>query len=100
MDQVGADWALADDVADSRAKSMLRPMSDEPPNLMFEYLRRIEGKIDRTEEKVDRLGDEVRTLSERMANVEEGLSIVNRRLDRLGERFTRIERRVEVLEGA
>jgi hypothetical protein len=66
-------------------------MTEEPDNLIFRYLRRIDGKP-------DVLVTEMPDLKVRATNAEEALAGVNRRLDRVDERITRIETRLELVE--
>ena len=66
-------------------------MSGQPENLIFEYLRRFDTKIDRV---IDELSD----IKIRMTHVEEGLAGVHRRLDRMEVRLDRIEKRVDLAD--
>jgi archaellum component FlaC len=66
-------------------------MADEPDNLVLQYLRRFD-------EKLDRVVDEMLDVKVRLTAVEEGLAGVNRRLDRLEVRVERIERRPNLVE--
>ena len=66
-------------------------MTDEPDNLVLQYLRRIDTKV-------DRLVEEVHDVKVRMTAIEEGLAGVNRRIDRLEARVERIERRLELVD--
>jgi predicted nuclease with TOPRIM domain len=66
-------------------------MVDTPDNLIFEYLRRLDGKLDRV---IDDLSD----LKVRGTNLEEGLAGVNRRLDRIEVRLDRVERRLDLID--
>jgi predicted nucleic acid-binding Zn-ribbon protein len=66
-------------------------MTDEPDNLVLQYLRRIDAKV-------DRLGDEVRDIKVRLTAVEEAVVGVHRRIDRLEMRVERIERRLDLVE--
>ena len=61
-------------------------MTDEPSNLILQYLRRIDAKV-------DALQADMIEVKQRLSLVEEGLAIVNKRLDRLEVRVDRIERR-------
>ncbi len=62
-----------------------------PDNIVLQYLRRLD-------EKVDRLIDDVHDLKVRMTTFEESLAGTNRRLDRLEMRVERIERRLDLVE--
>jgi archaellum component FlaC len=66
-------------------------MVDAPDNLVLQYLRRFD-------EKLDRVVDEMLDVKVRLTAVEEGLAGVNRRLDRLEVRVERIERRLNLVE--
>jgi hypothetical protein len=66
-------------------------MADEPDNILLQYMRRFD-------EKLDRIIDEMLDVKVRMTAVEEGLAGVNRRLDRLELRVERIERRLDLVD--
>ena len=66
-------------------------MPSEPDNILLQYMRRFD-------EKLDRVVDEILDLKVRMTAVEEGLAGVNRRLDRLELRVERIERRLDLVD--
>jgi predicted nuclease with TOPRIM domain len=66
-------------------------MVDAPDNLIFEYLRRLDAKL-------DRIIDDLNDLKVRVTNLEEGLAGVNRRLDRIEIRLDRVERRLELAD--
>jgi archaellum component FlaC len=66
-------------------------MATEPENIVLQYLRRFD-------EKLDRVIDEMLDVKVRLTAVEEGLAGVNRRLDRLEVRVERIERRLDLVE--
>jgi archaellum component FlaC len=66
-------------------------MAAEPDNIVLQYLRRFD-------EKLDRLVDEMPDVKVRPTSVEDGLAGVNRRLDRLEARVERIERRLDLVE--
>jgi archaellum component FlaC len=66
-------------------------MATEPENLLLQYMRRFD-------EKLDRVVDEMIDVKVRLTAVEEGLAGVNRRLDRLELRVERIERRLDLAE--
>ena len=68
-------------------------MASEPDNVLLEYMRRFDRKL-------NDLIDDVRELKIRMTGVEEGLAGVNRRLDRVEGRIERIERRLELTDVA
>ncbi|QQO17917.1 hypothetical protein JJB99_18185 [Bradyrhizobium diazoefficiens] len=66
-------------------------MANEPDNIVPQYLRRFD-------EKLDRVVDEMLDVKVRLTAVEEGLAGVDRRLDRLEARVERIERRLDLVE--
>ena len=66
-------------------------MVDEPDNIVLQYLRRFDAKL-------DRVVDEMLDVKVRPTAVEEGLAGVNRRLDRLEIRVERIERRLDLVD--
>lgn len=66
-------------------------MAEEPDNLVLQYLRRFD-------EKLDRVVDGMLDVKVRLTAVGEGLAGVNRRLDRLEVRVERIERRLNLVE--
>jgi predicted nuclease with TOPRIM domain len=68
-------------------------MADEPGNLVLQYLRRMDAKL-------DRLMEDVRDLKVRMSMVEEGLALLNRRMDRFEQRLDRIEKRLDLVDQA
>lgn len=66
-------------------------MANEPDNILLQYMRRFD-------EKLDRVVDEMLDIKVRLTAVEEGLAGVNRRLDRLELRIERIERRLDLVD--
>ena len=66
-------------------------MTSEPDNIVLQYLRRFD-------EKLDRVVDEMQDVKVRLTALEEGLAGINRRLDRLEGRVERIERRLDLVE--
>jgi predicted nucleic acid-binding Zn-ribbon protein len=66
-------------------------MEPEPDNLVLQFLRRLDVKLDRVIE-------DVQNLKLRMTHVEEGLAGVNRRIDRIEQRLDRIERRLDLVD--
>jgi archaellum component FlaC len=66
-------------------------MADEPDNILLQYMRRFD-------EKLDRVIDEMLDVKVRLTAVEEGLAGINRRLDRLEVRVERIERRLDLVD--
>jgi hypothetical protein len=66
-------------------------MVDDPDNIILQYLRRFDAKL-------DRVVDEMLDVKVRLTAVEQGLAGVNRRLDRLEVRVERIERRLDLVD--
>ena len=66
-------------------------MANEPDNIVLQYMRRFD-------EKLDRVVDEMLDVKVRLTAVEEGLAGINRGLDRLEGRVERIERRLDLVE--
>jgi hypothetical protein len=66
-------------------------MQDGPDNIMLQFLRR-------TDTKLDRLSEDVSDLKMRITSSEEALVGVQRRIDRFEVRFDRIERRLDLVE--
>ena len=66
-------------------------MTDGPDNLILQFLRRIDAKV-------DRLAEVVHDIKVRLTAVEEGLVGVQRRIDRLEARVDRIERRLDLVD--
>jgi predicted nucleic acid-binding Zn-ribbon protein len=80
-------------------------MVDAPDNLIFEYLRRLDAKLDRIIEDIGDLKIRVTAVEERLArtdvavaNLELSIAGVNRRIDRVEARLERIERRLDLVE--
>ncbi len=65
-------------------------MTDEPDNLVLQYLRRFDAKL-------DRIVDETLDVKVRLTAVEEGVAGVNRGLDRIELRVERIERGLDLV---
>jgi uncharacterized coiled-coil protein SlyX len=80
-------------------------MADAPDNLIFEYLRRLDAKLDRVIEDIGDLKIRMTAVEERLArtdvaiaNLELSIAGVNRRIDRVEARLERIERRLDLVE--
>ncbi len=80
-------------------------MADAPENLIFEYLRRLDSKLDRVIEDIGDLKIRMTAVEERLArtdvaiaNLELSIAGVNRRIDRVEARLDRIERRLDLVE--
>jgi hypothetical protein len=65
-------------------------MAEEPANLVLEYLRRIDRKV-------DELSEDMREVKRRLILLEEGQAIGNRRLDRMDDRLSRFEKRFDLV---
>jgi hypothetical protein len=66
-------------------------MAEEPSNIILEYLRRFDTKLDRAIE-------DLRDLKSRMTGVEGALASVQRRIDRVEDWLERIEHRLELVD--
>jgi hypothetical protein len=75
-------------------------MAEEPDNLILEYLRRFERRLNDMDAKLDRVLDDVHMIKVRMTSVEEALVGIHRRVDRVEERIERIDRRLGLMEPA
>jgi hypothetical protein len=80
-------------------------MAGESTNLVFDYLRRIDVKLDRVIEDMSDLKVPVTGLEQKFArteiaigNLELSIAGVNRRIDRVDVRLDRIERRLDLVE--
>jgi hypothetical protein len=73
-------------------------MVDAPDNLIFEYLRRLDTKLDRVIEDIGGLKFRMTAVEERIAQVELSIAGVNRRVGRVDARLDRIERRLDLVE--
>ena len=68
----------------------LNGMADEPDSLVLQYLRRLDGKV-------DRLADDMQDLKHRMTALEIQVAGQSSRMDRIEHRLDRIERRLDLL---
>lgn len=82
-------------------------MTDEPQNLVLEYLRRLDAKVDAlttdVREVVQRLGSvekQVAGLRVDFADLRADLVRVEHRIDRVEERLSRIEKRLDLHDPA
>jgi cob(I)alamin adenosyltransferase len=66
-------------------------MADEPDNLILQYLRRFDTRLERIE-------FDIHDLKVRMTHVEENQMLVHRRLDRIDDRLDRIEKRLDLVD--
>jgi len=73
-------------------------MADTPDQLIFEYLRRMDSKLDRVIEDIGDLKVRMTSVEERLAQVELSIAGINRRLDRVETRLDRIDRRLDLTE--
>jgi hypothetical protein len=69
-------------------------MVDAPDNLIFEYLRRLDSKLDRV---IEDIGD-LKIRMTAVAQVELSIAGDNRRIDRVEARLDRIERGLDLVE--
>ena len=68
-------------------------MAEAPENILIEYMRRFDRKLDTVIE-------DLRDLKVRMTSVETGLAGVQRRIDRVEDRLERIERRLNLADAS
>ncbi|MGI8569353.1 MAG: hypothetical protein ACR2KT_09945 [Methylocella sp.] len=73
-------------------------MVEAPGNLIFEYLRHLDSKLDRVLEDIGDLKIRMTAVEERIAQIELSIAGVNRRIDRVEARLDRIERRLDLVE--
>src|ERR1700675_4677363 len=73
-------------------------MVDAPDNVIFEYLRRLDTKLDRVIEDIGDLKIRMTAVEEKIAQVELSIAGVNRRIDRVEARLDRIERRLDLVD--
>ena len=73
-------------------------MTDEPENLVLEYLPRFDRRLNDFDAKLDRALDDLHTVKVHKTAVEENLVGVQRRIDRIEELAERIERWLELIE--
>ena len=73
-------------------------MADEPENLVLQYLRRIDAKLDRVIEDVQDLKVRMTNVEERLAAVEMSIAGIQRRIDRVELRLDRIEKRLDLVD--
>jgi predicted nucleic acid-binding Zn-ribbon protein len=73
-------------------------MADEPDNLVLQFLRRLDQKLDRVVDDVQELKIRMTSMEERLAGVEMSVAGVQRRIDRVETRLDRIERRLELVD--
>ena len=70
-------------------------MADAPDNLVLQYLRRHDTKLDRIIDEITDLKLRMTNVEERVAQVELSIAGVNRWIDRIESRLDRIERRLD-----
>lgn len=66
-------------------------MADDTANLILEYMRK-------SDQKLDRVVDDLSDMKRRVTGVKENLVGVHRPLDRMDDRLDRVERRLELVE--
>ena len=66
-------------------------MPEKPENILLEYMRRFDRKL-------DSIAADLRDLKVRVTSVETGLAGVNSRIDRIEQRLDRIEKRLELTD--
>jgi chromosome segregation ATPase len=73
-------------------------MTDEPTNLVFEYLRRIDAPLDGIEKKQDILLDRISSLEGQFAVMKSDLALMRGDFARLEHRMDNFDRRLERIE--
>ena len=73
-------------------------MTDEPDNLVLQYLRRMDAKLDRVIDDVQDLKMRMTAVEQRLAAVEMSVSGVQPRIDCMEQRLDRIERRLDLVD--
>jgi hypothetical protein len=80
-------------------------MAEEPTNLIFEYLSRIDARLDSIEKKQDILLDRVASLEGPFAIMKSDLALMRadfapleHRVDNFDKRFERIEQRLGLID--
>ena len=73
-------------------------MAEEPTNLIFEYLRRIDSRLDGIEGKLDMRVARVSSLENQVAHMRTDIVRLEHRMDHFDQRLVRIERRLGLVE--
>lgn len=73
-------------------------MVDAPDNVIFEYPRRLDTKLDHVIEDIGDMKIRMTAVEERIAQVELSIAGVNRRSDRVEARLDRMEGRLDLVE--
>ena len=68
-------------------------MTDEPDNIVLQYLRRIDTRFERVD-------DDLHGVKVRLIAVVEGMAGVHRRMDRSEARLEKIERRLDLVNSS
>lgn len=71
-------------------------MSEQPQNLVLEYLRRLDAKSDRQTERLEALTGEVRALRGHVLAIQEDIHNIYGILGEHSARLERIERRLDL----
>jgi predicted nucleic acid-binding Zn-ribbon protein len=73
-------------------------MTDEPTNMVLEYLRRLDRKVDKIGEDVSELKTRMIALEGHMASFHVQVSGHSSEIERINQRIERIERRLELTD--
>ena len=72
-------------------------MAEEPANLVLEYLRRFDARLDRMEHGLEDLKFRIGALKTSVAHVQTVLAHHSKQFDQIGARLGRIERRLDLV---
>jgi hypothetical protein len=73
-------------------------MSDEPDNLILRYLRRLDGRSERTADDLSDIKKRLTPLEQQITLLHGGFSGQSVRIDRIDIRLERIERRLDLID--
>ncbi|MBV9430317.1 MAG: hypothetical protein JO137_00710 [Hyphomicrobiales bacterium] len=73
-------------------------MADEPVNLILEFVRRIDRRLENVETVVVDMRARLHSLEEQVALMRQDVVRIDHRMDRFDERLQRIEKRLELIE--
>ncbi len=73
-------------------------MADEPVNLILEFVRRIDRRLENVETIAVDIRARLHSLEEQVALMRQDIVRIDHRMDRFDERLQRIEKRLELIE--
>ena len=71
----------------------------EPENLVLEYLRRLDRKVDRVIDDLQDVKHRVTSLEKQVASMRLDMAHMSERIDRIEQRLDRVERHLEIADG-